>query len=113
MFEIDWYGNGGYFFPDPGKVKTVKCGVCNSLMKVERNLYSATSWAESMARRKHKHDYVFCPNLKENWHKRIYRLKMGVYHEEIRHHNEPIGLKKMKKAAKKEILKLLKTHAAR
>ena len=113
MSKIDWYGNSGRFTPNAGSVKTANCDVCGKRLNVTRNLDGATGWAESMARRKHKYDLFFCPNLKENWHKRIYRLKMDVYHEQTSHHDDPIGLKKMKQAAKKEILKLLRTYAAR
>ena len=110
--KIDWHGNGGRCYPAPRKVKTAKCGVCNSQMNVKRNVLGTTSWVESMAREKHRHDCFICPNINENWHKRIYRLKMDVYEEEISD-RDPIGLEKMRQVAEKEIIELLEANAAR
>lgn len=107
-FKIDWHGNGGRCFPAPGKMKSAKCGVCGVDMNVERNILGATSWAESMGGNKHRHDSFRCPNLDKDWHKRIHRLKTDVYLEEI--DNDPIGHEQKKKAAEKEILKLLKVN---
>ncbi|MEK7076174.1 MAG: hypothetical protein AAB941_00720 [Patescibacteria group bacterium] len=110
--KIDWHGNGGHCYPAPGTVKTVKCGVCGTQMKVKRNVLGCTSWAESMGGGKHLHDRFKCPNLNEDWHKRIYRLKMDVYREEM-DDCDPIGLKKMRQVAEKEIIELLEAHAVR
>ena len=44
--KIDWHGNGGRCYPAPRKVKTAKCGVCNSQMNVKRNVLGTTSWVE-------------------------------------------------------------------
>lgn len=110
--KIDWHGNGGRCYPVPGTVKEVKCGVCGGQMKVERNVLGATSWAESMGCEKHLHDSFSCLNINKDWHKRIYRLKMDVYREEISQ-DDPIGLEKMKQKAKEEIMKILEANAVR
>lgn len=110
--KIDWHGNDGRCNPAPGTAKTAKCGVCGRQMNVKRNVLGATSWAESMGQGKHLYDSFTCPDLNKNWHKRISRLKMDVYQEEI-NHCDPIGLEKVRQVAKEEILKLLKTHAVR
>ena len=110
--DIDWHGNNGRCFPAPGTVKTAKCGVCGRQMNIERNVLGATSWAESMGGGKHLHDRFTCPHITQNWHKRIYRLKMDVYQEEI-NDNDPIGLEKMRQVAEKEIIELLEANAVR
>ncbi len=112
MLEKFWYGTGSHYFPEPGKIKVATCGICNARMTVRRNVLGPTCFAEAMAGRKHRHDSFWCPRQKEAWHERIHRLKMDVYHEAI-NRRDPIGLEKMKRAAKKEILNLLKAHAAR
>ena len=110
--KIDWHGNGGCCYPAPGTVKTAICGVCGMQMNVERNVLGATSWAESMGHGKHLHDRFTCPHRTQNWHKRIYRLKMDVYEEEISD-RDPIGLEKMRQVAEKEIIELLEANAVR
>lgn len=110
MPRINWHGNDGCCFPNPGKIKRVRCGVCNSLMNVTRNVLGPTSLAEAMAQKKHEHDSFFCPNYKEDWHNKIRRLKSDVYMAEIKH---VADFKRKKKAARKEIQKILKTHMAR
>lgn len=78
MHQIDWYGNDGRVNYEPGIVKRVDCGVCNIQMNVERNVLGATSSVEAMAGKKHRHDRFTCPYVEEDWHKRIYHLKMDV-----------------------------------
>ena len=107
--NIDWHGNVGRCCPAPGTVEMAKCGICGIEMNVERNVLGPTSWAESMAGRKHRHDSFRCPNLGKDWHRRIYRLKTDVYLEEI-DSNDSIGYEQKKKVAEKEILKLLETN---
>ena len=109
VYKIDWHGNSGYCFPDPGTEESVECGVCGAQMSVKRNVMSATGLAESLASSKHLHDQFTCSNVNENWHKRICRLKMDVYLEEL-DQDDPIGYEKTKEAAEKEILELLKAN---
>lgn len=109
MVEIDWRGNPGYCFPKPGKTETAKCGVCGIDMSVKRNVLGPTSMAESMGHGKHRHDSFRCSNLDKDWHKRIHRLKTDVYLEEI-DRDDPIGYEQKKKAAEKEIFKLLRAN---
>jgi len=111
MRKINWHGNDGRCFPAPGTVQTAECGVCGAKMNVSRNVLGPTGFAEAMAGRKHRHDSFVCPHIAEDWHKRICRLKMDVYLEECG--GDVIGYEKMKKAAEKEIRKLLKANAAR
>ena len=112
MLEKFWYGTGSQYFSKPGTEKVATCGICNAKMKVRRNVLVSTCLAEALAGRKHRSDHFSCPRQNESWHERIYCLKTDVY-KEARDHRDSIGLEKMKKAAKKEILKLLKKHAAR
>lgn len=106
--EIDWYGNGGYCFPDPGTKESIECGVCGTKMNViGRNILGPTSWAESVARSKHLHDSFECPYLHRNWHKRIRQLKVDVYLAEIDDRGDK---KQIKKKAKKKIIKILTKH---
>lgn len=112
MIKIDWRGNGGYLFPDPGKLKSAICGVCNSKMKANRNVLGPISMAEALAGRKHRHDSFFCPNYTSEWHERIYHLKVNVYMAEINHLNN-VDLKRLKRTTAKEIRQLLKNNATR
>src|SRR3989344_700738 len=99
MIEIDWYGNNGHCRPLPGTVKEVHCGICGTLMNVERNVLRVTSLAESMAGESHRCDAFTCPKANEDWHKRIYDLKMDVYKAGS---SRAIDYQKKKAAAKKE-----------
>ena len=103
-YRLDWNNNDGRCFPAPGMVKKVKCGICGRQMKVKRNVLGPTSWVESMARGKHLHDSFMCPNLNQDWHKKIVDLK-------IEEHNTASD--KIKKILEKEILEILKVHAVR
>ena len=107
MIEINWYGNNGYNFPLPGTVRTAKCGVCGARMHVKRNVLGTTSYAEAVAGRKHRHDSFRCPRVGKDWHKRIYKLKIDVYLAEIR---KAADYEEKKRAAEKEILRILKEH---
>lgn len=110
MIKIDWLGNGGCCFPNPGTVKKVNCGVCGTQMNVKRNVLGSTSFASSMAGIKRRHDRFICPFLNEDWHRGILNLKAEIYIAEM---NKDLDLKKKKKKAKKLILETLKKHAAR
>ena len=110
MHQIDWYGNDGRANYEPGIVKTVDCGVCNIQINVERNILGPTSFAEAMAGRSRRYDRFTCIHVKENWHKRIYRLKIDVYLAEI---DGEDNRNEIKKAAEEEIIKLLEVNAVR
>ncbi|MDP3697308.1 MAG: hypothetical protein Q8R55_04780 [Candidatus Taylorbacteria bacterium] len=107
-FEIDWHGNSGHCCPTPGTVETAVCGICGMQMSVQRNVLRASGSAEAMAGRKHRFDFFECPRHNEDWHKRIYHLKMGVCRAEFK---EAIDFDQLKQIAEKEILKLLKANA--
>ena len=102
--KIDWYGNQGRCGPEPGTVKTAKCGVCGKQMKVERNVLGATSWAESMAGRKHLYDSFRCPNIDKGWHERIVNLKVEALKTES---------DRIKKILEGEVIELLEANAGR
>lgn len=103
--DIDWYGNGGYCFPDPGTKESFKCGVCGTKMKVVgRNMFGPTSWAESLAKGKHLHDRFECPHLYKEWHRIIRQLKEDVYLAEIDDRGDK---NEIKRDAKKKIIKIL------
>lgn len=110
MRQINWYGNDGRCNPTPGTIENAECGVCGARMNVERNVLGTTGFAEAVFGRKHRYDRFTCPRREENWHKRIYHLKMDVYVAEI---NGAINYEEKKKSAGKEIIKLLKANAVR
>lgn len=103
--KIDWRANIGYCFPAPGTVDKVKCGICGEQMDVKRNVLGATSFAESLAGSKHRHDRYTCPHIYEAWHKRIEELRIDVTDAEARNASD---VNKIKRNAEKEILKILK-----
>ena len=108
MRQINWYGNDGRCNPVPGTVETAECGVCGAQMNIRRNVLGPTSSVEAMAGRKHRHDSFVCPRIEEDWHKRIYRLKIDVYFSEI---NNAVNKDETKKAAETEIVELLEAQA--
>ena len=57
-----------YFCPAPNIIDEMKCKVCGSVCDVNRGVNGPTGFAESMAKKKHLHDYFFCPYSKETWH---------------------------------------------
>lgn len=107
--NIDWYGNYGRANPAPGKFKKIRCGLCGKNMKVTRNVLGSTSMAETIARKRHRYDAFHCPNIEEIWHRKIDKLKMDVYLAEIE--DDPFFEDK-KRAVEKEVIQLLKNHAA-
>jgi hypothetical protein len=62
-------------FFDPGKVKLAKCKVCDAQMDGPTLVEGATSWAESVGRRKHLHEEFVCPYHEEKWHLQVLKLK--------------------------------------
>lgn len=110
MAKIDWHGNDGRSNPDPGTVAAVECGVCGENMEVKRDVFGPTSYAEAASGGGHRHDSFTCPNLRENWHKRVCQLKADVYFAEI---NQAPDFEEKKKTAEKEIARILETRAAR
>ena len=110
--KIDWLGNIGYCFPEPGTKDKINCGVCGVQMDVRRNVFGPTSWAMAVGGMKRLHDAFTCSRVGEDWHKRIYELKMDVYFAQLRGRSK-IDCDKIKTAAAKEIRKILKKHAIR
>ena len=102
--KINWQGNIGRCYPDPGTIKKVKCGVCSRQMNVKRNVLGPTSWAESMGGGKHRHDSFTCPNLKKGWHEKVVNLKLDASITES---------SKIKKILEEEIVELLEANAVR
>ena len=58
------------FYEVPGQVAERTCLICGTICIVERNRLAATSWTESMAKRKSLHDFLRCPNTGEAWYDR-------------------------------------------
>lgn len=116
MRKINWYGNDGRVFFEPGKIKTVKCGVCSAEMKVKRNMLGFTSFMGAMAEIKRRHDYFKCPNVEKDWHELISNLKMNVCVSEINEWENRItkeDYQRKKRSTAKKIRAILKKHAAR
>ena len=66
------------FYEAPGLVVERSCFVCGTLCTVERNRLGATSWAESMAKKKSLHDFFVCPNTAEAWQNRASELVQRI-----------------------------------
>lgn len=116
MRKINWYGNDGRLFSEPGKIKTAKCGVCSAKMKVKRIQLGPTSFVGAIAGIKRVHDYFECPNAEKDWHELVYNLKMNVYVSEIAELENRItkeDFQREKRSVAKKIRKILKKHAAR
>ncbi len=105
-FKISWYGNFGRAYPNPGVKDSMKCGICNTRMVVERNILGPRSFIESLAKVEVLHDSFTCPNLDKKWHREIYELKFALYLSEIDERSN----EQKKEAVEKEILKLLKAN---
>lgn len=110
MHQIDWHGNDGRANYELGTIETANCGICSAQMNVEHSVLGATSRAEAAAGKKHRHNCFTCPNLKEEWHRKIYLLKIDMYKAEI---NQDTDYEERKIVAEKEIIRILETHAAR
>lgn len=116
MRKIDWHGNYGYLFPEPGEIKTAECGICGVQMHVERNVLGPTSWAGAIAGKRRRHDFFKCPKAEERWHVLIHELKTEVYVSEIGVAENIITRAdywRKKRMAAKKIRAILKKHAAR
>lgn len=74
MKKTTW-NNDGILFPDPGKLKEARCGVCSKKMNVERNVVGPTSFVAAMSGRKRVHDMFICPDYSALWHKHAADLK--------------------------------------
>lgn len=66
------------FYEAPGRVAERTCRICGTTCTVERNRLAATSWAESMAKRKWLHDFFKCPNTGADWHDRATDLVQRI-----------------------------------
>lgn len=93
-------GNGGVLTPNPGEMRTARCGICSAQMNVTRNVFGSTSWAEAIARRKHLHDRFVCPSYSRKWHERAGALMLEAL--EVRGAT--------RKALIRRVLKILETH---
>lgn len=116
MHKINWYGNNGRLFFEPGKVKTARCGVCSAEMTVKRNQLGPTSFVGAMAGIKQRHDYFKCPNAEKDWHKLVYNLKTYVYFSAIAEWENRItkeDFQRKKQSVANKIRAILKKHAAR
>ena len=99
MHAIDWYGNDGRAFLDPGTAEIVVCGVCGTEMRVERNKFAAASFAEAAAGRKRYSDHFTCPRIEEDWHKKVVFLKIKILFGGMRSAE--------KRAARREVAEIL------
>ena len=73
-------GTKGYdiFFTDPDTVEEMRCKVCGTLCKVERNVTGPTGWVEAMGKRGHWRDEFVCPNSGKPWHEKALELAMQI-----------------------------------
>lgn len=61
---------------DIGEIEgPLHCGVCHSLMNVDRKRCTATSMAAALANIKSKYDSFCCPHYKENWHRQVVAIR--------------------------------------
>jgi hypothetical protein len=69
------------YTPDPGVVpenEDVNCGVCGSVMKIERRCSGPRSMAGAMAGLDSIYDHFYCPHYKEGWHRQAVCLRIDA-----------------------------------
>jgi len=67
-----------FFFRDPGTVDEIRCRVCGTKCRVERNAYGPTGWAAAMAKHSCYHDKFTCPHRDKEWHKNALKLVKAI-----------------------------------
>jgi len=61
--------------PRPGERESIDCGVCGDAMEVRRDMHGPTGMAEAMGGGGHPHDSFRCPNIDEDWHVQVKRIR--------------------------------------
>lgn len=60
--------------PDPGTVDSMNCSICDTAMKVTRNVVGHRGYVAAMADIKECYDEFVCPHEAEKWHIHIVKL---------------------------------------
>lgn len=63
------------YTPDAGEVETVYCGVCDSVMEVQRNVNGPRGWVQAMGRGNSSHDVFNCSLRENDWHKQVVAIR--------------------------------------
>jgi len=63
-----------YRLTPPDMHESLRCGICEALMSVQRGVEGPTCWADAAGRRTRRHDRFECPNLDRPEHRRAGRL---------------------------------------
>lgn len=58
------------FIKEPNTFEAIRCRICGSVCKVERNALGPTCYAEGICGRNRLHDRFECPHIGEVWHNR-------------------------------------------
>ena len=97
---------GDRAFPNPGKFKVLKCGVCGTNMDVQRDVYGPTSFGAAMGKTGRDHDAFHCPYSDDDWHQQAKTLHRAARETPSRilsdlFYREALTLCKTRQATKK------------
>lgn len=71
---VDLHRGYDFFIKKPNVREQIECKVCGTKCEVSKGVKGYVSMATSMAGKKVKHDQFSCPNHKEKWHIKAYKL---------------------------------------
>ena len=66
------------FYEEPGKVEEIRCRVCGTECKVDRNVLGPTGIASAISGRHNYHDQFVCPNTEKKWHYKALKLFVAI-----------------------------------
>ena len=78
MYTTSPWKGWDLFVTPPGLHERLRCAVCGSGCKVDRDHLGPTGFAMAMGRRKVKHDRFECRHVAEAWHKKTRAILMSL-----------------------------------